>query len=112
MSNLFKRETMSGEFLQVNNALVTELKAHGLWTPAVRDQIKQADGSVQHVAALPEETRQLFRTAWELPQRALDRPGGSPRAVHRPEPVAQPVPGRPHDRQAVVDVPVRLESRA
>src|SRR6202034_2149143 len=71
VSNLFKRETMSGEFLQVNNALVTELKAHGLWTPAVRDQIKQADGSVQHVAALPEETRLLFRTAWELPQRAL-----------------------------------------
>jgi len=71
VSNLFKRETMSGEFLQVNNALVTELKAHGLWTPAVRDQIKQADGSVQHVTALPEEARQLFRTAWELPQRAL-----------------------------------------
>ncbi|HTZ25247.1 MAG TPA: ribonucleoside-diphosphate reductase subunit alpha, partial [Streptosporangiaceae bacterium] len=71
VSNLFKRETMSGEFLQINNALVTELKAQGLWTPAVRDQIKQADGSVQHIAALPEETRQLFRTAWELPQRAL-----------------------------------------
>jgi len=71
VSNLFKRETMSGEFLQINTALVTELKAHGLWTPTVRDQIKQADGSVQHIAALPAETRQLFRTAWELPQRAL-----------------------------------------
>jgi ribonucleoside-diphosphate reductase alpha chain len=71
VSNLFKRETMSGEFLQVNSALVTELKAHGLWTPAVRDEIKRADGSVQHVAGLPEDTRVLFRTAWELPQRAL-----------------------------------------
>jgi ribonucleoside-diphosphate reductase alpha chain len=71
VSNLFKRETMSGEFLQVNTALVTELKAHGLWTPPVRDQIKQADGSVQHITALPEPARQLFRTAWELPQRAL-----------------------------------------
>jgi ribonucleoside-diphosphate reductase alpha chain len=71
VSNLFKRETMSGEFLQVNNALVTELKAHGLWRPAVRDQIKQADGSVQHITALPQQSRQLFRTAWELPQRAL-----------------------------------------
>jgi ribonucleoside-diphosphate reductase alpha chain len=71
VSNLFKRETMSGEFLQINNALVTELKAHGLWTAAVRDQIKQADGSVQHIAALPDQARQLFRTAWELPQRAL-----------------------------------------
>jgi ribonucleoside-diphosphate reductase alpha chain len=71
VSNLFKRETMSGEFLQVNTALVAELKRHGLWTAAVRDQIKRADGSVQPIAELPEETRQLFRTAWELPQRAL-----------------------------------------
>jgi len=71
VSNLFKRETMSGEFLQVNTALVTELKAHGLWTGRVREQIKQADGSVQGITELPAETRALFRTAWELPQRAL-----------------------------------------
>ncbi len=71
VSNLFKRETMSGEFLQVNTALVTELKQHGLWTAVIRDQIKRAEGSVQSLAELPEETRQLFRTAWELPQRAL-----------------------------------------
>jgi ribonucleoside-diphosphate reductase alpha chain len=71
VSNLFKRETMSGEFLQVNTALVAELKQHGLWTAAVRDRIKRADGSLQSIAELPEETRQLFRTAWELPQRAL-----------------------------------------
>jgi ribonucleoside-diphosphate reductase alpha chain len=71
LSNLFKRETMSGEFLQVNTALVAELKALGRWTQQVRDAIKQADGSVQGIAQLPAETRLLFRTAWELPQRAL-----------------------------------------
>jgi ribonucleoside-diphosphate reductase alpha chain len=71
VSNLFKRETMSGEFLQVNTALVAELRAHGLWTPQVREAIKLANGSVQQIAALPEESRLLFRTAWELPQRAL-----------------------------------------
>jgi ribonucleoside-diphosphate reductase alpha chain len=71
VSNLFKRETMSGEFLQVNTALVGELKTRGLWTSAVREQIKRAEGSVQGLAALPAETRRLFRTAWELPQRAL-----------------------------------------
>jgi ribonucleoside-diphosphate reductase alpha chain len=71
VSNLFKRETMSGEFLQINTALVAELKAHGRWTPQVREEIKRAEGSVQGVTALPEETRRLFRTAWELPQRAL-----------------------------------------
>jgi ribonucleoside-diphosphate reductase alpha chain len=51
--------------------LVRELKARGLWTEEIRSGIKLADGSVQGIAALPEDLRQLFRTAWELPQRAL-----------------------------------------
>ncbi|BCJ28679.1 ribonucleoside-diphosphate reductase subunit alpha [Actinocatenispora sera] len=71
VSNLFKRETMSGEFLQINTHLVQELKKLGLWTAPVREQIKRAEGSVQSVTDLPAELRTLFRTAWELPQRAL-----------------------------------------
>ena len=71
MSNLFKRETLSGEFLQINTALVRELKSRGLWTAAIRDQIKRADGSVQGITELPDELRAIYRTAWELPQRAL-----------------------------------------
>ncbi|GAB3440001.1 ribonucleoside-diphosphate reductase subunit alpha [Phycicoccus ginsengisoli] len=71
VSNLFKRETLSGEFLQVNTALVRELKDRGLWTPEVREAVKRSEGSVQGVLDLPEEVRLLFRTAWELPQRAL-----------------------------------------
>ncbi|GGM77097.1 ribonucleoside-diphosphate reductase [Dactylosporangium sucinum] len=71
VSNLFKRETMSGEFLQINTYLVRELKARGLWTAAVRDQIKRAEGSVQAITELPTDVRELYRTAWELPQRAL-----------------------------------------
>ncbi len=51
MSNLFKRETLSGEFLQVNAALTRELKARGLWTAEVREAIKRAEGSVQGVTA-------------------------------------------------------------
>ena len=62
---------MSGEFLQVNTALVRELKARDLWTPEVREAIKKAEGSVAGVTALPEDIRTVFRTAWELPQRAL-----------------------------------------
>ena len=71
VSNLFKRETLSGEFLQLNAALVRALKEHGLWTAEMRDAIKRADGSVQGITALPAEVREVFRTAWELPQRAL-----------------------------------------
>jgi ribonucleoside-diphosphate reductase alpha chain len=71
VSNLFKRETMSGEFLQVNAALVRDLKAHGRWNAQIRDAVKRAEGSVQGITELPADIRELFRTAWELPQRAL-----------------------------------------
>jgi ribonucleoside-diphosphate reductase alpha chain len=71
VSNLFKRETLSGEFLQVNSALVAELKQRGLWTAQVRDAIKRADGSVQGIDGLPDEIKVLYRTAWELPQKSL-----------------------------------------
>ncbi|TDV48033.1 ribonucleoside-diphosphate reductase subunit alpha [Actinophytocola oryzae] len=70
VSNVFKRETLSGEFLQVNAYLVAELKALGLWTAATRDRLKRDDGSVAGLD-LPAATKELFRTAWELPQRAL-----------------------------------------
>jgi ribonucleoside-diphosphate reductase alpha chain len=71
VSNVFKRETLSGEFLQVNSYLVAELKSRGLWTDSVREKLKRDEGSVRNIAELPEEVRALFRTAWELPQRAL-----------------------------------------
>jgi len=71
VSNLFKRETLSGDFLQVNRYLVHELKQLGLWTEATRARLKQAEGSVQALSELPEELRQIYRTAWELPMRAL-----------------------------------------
>ena len=71
LSNLFKRETLSGDFLQVNRYLVEDLKQIGLWTAEIRDALKLADGSVQEIPALPLEVRQLYRTAWELPMRTL-----------------------------------------
>ena len=112
VSNLFKRETLSGEFLQINAALVRELKAHGLWTAEIRDAIKRAEGSVQGIAALPADDPGDFRTAWELPQRALIDIAAARSRVHRPEPVAEPVPGLAVHRQAQLDVPLRVEGRA
>jgi ribonucleoside-diphosphate reductase alpha chain len=71
LSNLFKRETLSGDFLQLNGYLAQELKQLGLWTQAIRDAVKLADGSVQGLEALPAELKDIYRTAWELPMRAL-----------------------------------------
>jgi ribonucleoside-diphosphate reductase alpha chain len=71
VSNLFKRETLSGDFLQVNRYLVEELRSVGLWTEATRNALKLADGSVQAITELPDTLRTIYRTAWELPMRAL-----------------------------------------
>jgi ribonucleoside-diphosphate reductase alpha chain len=71
VSNLFKRETLSGEFLQVNRYLVEDLQARGLWTEEVRDAVKRAEGSIQDITAIPEDLRRIYRTAWELSMRSV-----------------------------------------
>lgn len=71
ISNLFKRETLSGEFLQVNSYLVNELKELGAWDARTREALREANGSVQDFAWIPEDVRRLYRTAWEIPQRGL-----------------------------------------
>jgi ribonucleoside-diphosphate reductase alpha chain len=71
VSNLFKRETLSGDFLQVNRYLVRDLQALGLWNESVRNRIKLAEGSVQDLTELPENLRAVYRTAWEIPMRSL-----------------------------------------
>ncbi|WP_405592933.1 ribonucleoside-diphosphate reductase subunit alpha [Streptomyces sp. NBC_01190] len=71
VSNLFKRETLSGEFLQVNSYLVADLKRLGVWDGQSREALRDANGSVQGFSWIPAEVRALYRTAWEIPQRGL-----------------------------------------
>ncbi len=71
VSNLFKRETLSGEFLQVNRYLVADLKQLGLWDEAMIAEVKRAEGSIQGIERIPAAVRERYRTAWEVPQRAL-----------------------------------------
>ncbi|MEV6651392.1 ribonucleoside-diphosphate reductase subunit alpha [Streptomyces sp. NPDC051219] len=71
VSNLFKRETLSGEFLQVNAYLVNDLKKHGIWDARTREALRDSNGSIEGLNWIPQEIRALYRTAWELPQRAL-----------------------------------------
>jgi ribonucleoside-diphosphate reductase alpha chain len=71
VSNLFKRETLSGDFVQVNKYLVQELKALGLWTDEIRNKIKLSEGSVQDIEEFNDELKAIYRTAWEIPMRSL-----------------------------------------
>ena len=71
VSNLFKRETLSGEFMQVNRYLVAELKTRGLWDDKMIAEVKKAEGSIQQIERIPADLRAIYRTAWEIPQRSL-----------------------------------------
>jgi ribonucleoside-diphosphate reductase alpha chain len=71
VSNLFKRETLSGEFLQVNKYLVHKLKELSLWTDDIKSKIKMSEGSIQSIEEIPSSIKQVYRTAWEVPMRSL-----------------------------------------
>ncbi len=71
ISNLFKRETLSGEFLQINRYLVDDLKERGLWNEEIRMRLKLAEGSVQQIDGIPDDLKSIYRTVWEVPMRSL-----------------------------------------
>ncbi len=71
ISNLFKRETLSGEFMQVNKYLVQDLKSRGLWNEDFRNDIKISEGSIQALPSIPQDVKDLYRTVWEVPMKSL-----------------------------------------
>lgn len=71
VSNLFKRETLSGEFMQVNKYLVQDLKQRGLWNEDFRNDIKISEGSIQAIDSIPQDVKDLYRTVWEVPMKSL-----------------------------------------
>ncbi|MDG1877165.1 MAG: ribonucleoside-diphosphate reductase subunit alpha [Acidimicrobiales bacterium] len=71
VSNLFKRETLSGEFMQINRYLVKELQARGMWDAQMIADVKKSEGSIQDVDRIPEDLKAIYRTAWEIPMKSL-----------------------------------------
>ncbi|MFZ9596224.1 MAG: ribonucleoside-diphosphate reductase subunit alpha [Bdellovibrionia bacterium] len=71
ISNFFKRETLSGEFLQVNRYLIADLKKRGLWSSQMRSKIIQHEGSIQEIDEIPSELKDLYKTVWEISQKEL-----------------------------------------
>ena len=71
ISNLFKRETLSGEFIQINKYLVEVLRKKGLWTEKIRQAIKACEGSIQTISEIPDDIKKVYRTVWELSQKTL-----------------------------------------
>ncbi|MDH2444198.1 ribonucleoside-diphosphate reductase subunit alpha [Amnibacterium sp. CER49] len=64
-SQIFSRATSSGKFLEVNRNLVTALQERGLWE-RVREQILRSQGDIQHVADIPDEIKDAYKTSFQL----------------------------------------------
>ena len=70
-TNIYSRRVLAGEFIVVNNHLVRDLVALGLWNANIRQQLIADRGSVQNIRAIPGDIKELYRTVWEIKQRSL-----------------------------------------
>jgi ribonucleoside-diphosphate reductase alpha chain len=70
-SNIYTRRVLSGEFIIVNKHLLKDLVKEGLWNMGMRQKIMSANGSVQQIPEIPKRLKELYKTAWEIPQRAI-----------------------------------------
>tara|TARA_Y100000389_G_scaffold136750_1_gene134332 strand:+ start:3764 stop:6031 length:2268 start_codon:yes stop_codon:yes gene_type:complete len=70
-SNIYLRRTLAGEFVVLNKHLVNDLMKAGIWNEQMKNKIIANQGSVQSIKDIPYETKQLYKTAWELKQKVL-----------------------------------------
>ena len=70
-SNIYTRRVLSGEFIVVNKHLLKDLIELGLWNDQMKNELILANGSIQHMENIPAHIRALYRTVWEIPQKAI-----------------------------------------
>jgi ribonucleoside-diphosphate reductase alpha chain len=70
-SNLYTRRVLAGDFMVVNKYLVEDLIKLRLWNSWTREQIMNHNGSIQNIEEIPDDLKELYKTAWEIPQKTL-----------------------------------------
>jgi ribonucleoside-diphosphate reductase alpha chain len=70
-SNIYTRRVLSGEFVVVNKHLLKDLVKLGIWNDSLKNKIIAANGSVQDIAEVPENIKQIYKTVWEIKQRTI-----------------------------------------
>ena len=70
-SNIYTRRVLSGEFVVVNKHLLHDLVKIGLWNEQMKNELIAANGSVQHIASIPQNLKDLYKTAWEIKQKTI-----------------------------------------
>jgi len=69
--NLFAKANLSGDFIVVNDYLVEQLKERNLWDKDMVGDLKYYDGSVMEIERVPEDLKEIFRTAFEIDSKWL-----------------------------------------
>ena len=70
-SNIYVRRVLSGEFVVVNKHLLKDLVDLGLWNDDMKNKIIFHNGSVQAIAEIPQEIKDIYKTVWEIKQRTI-----------------------------------------
>jgi ribonucleoside-diphosphate reductase alpha chain len=70
-SNLYTRRVLSGEYIIVNKHLLKDLVKEGLWNKNMRSKLMAANGSIQSINEIPQHIKDLYKTAWEISQKAI-----------------------------------------
>lgn len=70
-SNIYTRRTLSGEFVVVNKYLLKDLVKRKLWNDVMKNKIIAGNGSIQHIEEIPEDIKALYKTVWEIKQKAI-----------------------------------------
>ncbi len=70
-SNLYLRRVLSGEFVVVNKHLLRDLIKEGLWNEEMKQKIMLQNGSIQDIKEIPQHIRDLYKTVWEISQKAI-----------------------------------------
>uniref|UniRef100_A0A0K0F7T7 Ribonucleoside-diphosphate reductase n=1 Tax=Strongyloides venezuelensis TaxID=75913 RepID=A0A0K0F7T7_STRVS len=70
-SNLYTRRVLSGDFQIVNTHLLRDLISLGIWNEEILNQIIENNGSIQNICDIPLHIRELHKTVWEIPQKAI-----------------------------------------
>ena len=65
-SNIYTRRVLSGEFIVVNKHLLNDLVERGLWNETLKQEIMRHNGSVQNIAQIPADLKELYKTVWEM----------------------------------------------
>jgi len=70
-SNLYTRRVLSGEFIVVNKHLLRDLVKLGIWNDDLKNKLMVANGSIQEIDEIPQNIKELYKTAWEISQKSI-----------------------------------------